>query len=199
MNVDSGLSDMELAGLLKQGNHAAFAALYNIYSERIYGRLLNLLKDKDVADELLQELFLKLWAKRETIIPGQSFKSYLYKVAENLVYDYFRALSREKKLQDRFRQITTELYSHTEEYLFSKENEALIERAIAQLSPQRKAVFELCRLEGKSYDEAGEILGISPSMVSNHLVKATKLVREQLLKSGDVGLAMLVLAMLKGI
>lgn len=199
MAADSAYSDRELTALLKDGDHGAFSALYGLYSERIYGRLLSLLKDQDMADELIQDLFLKVWEKRDGLNPEQSFKSYLYKVAENLVYDHFRKLARDKKLQERFRAITTELYSHTEEDLLNKENRTIIDRAVAMLPPQRKAVFTLCKLEGKSYEETGEILGISASTVSNHLVKATKLVREQILKSGDVGIAMFVLAVIKGL
>ena len=199
MAADSAYSDRELTALLKDGDHGAFSALYGLYSERIYGRLLSLLKDRDMADELIQDLFLKVWEKRDGLNPEQSFKSYLYKVAENLVYDHFRKLARDKKLQERFRAITKELYSHTEEDLLNKENRTIIDRAVAMLPPQRKAVFTLCKLEGKSYEETGEILGISASTVSNHLVKATKLVREQILKSGDVGIAMFVLAVIKGL
>jgi RNA polymerase sigma-70 factor (ECF subfamily) len=199
MAAYSAYSDRELTALLKDGDHGAFSALYGLYSERIYGRLLSLLKDQDMADELIQDLFLKVWEKRDGLNPEQSFKSYLYKVAENLVYDHFRKLARDKKLQERFRAITTELYSHTEEDLLNKENRMIIDKAVAMLPPQRKAVFTLCKLEGKSYEETGEILGISASTVSNHLVKATKLVREQILKSGDVGIAMFVLAVIKGL
>lgn len=182
---------------LKAGSEPAFGHLYAQYSEQIYARLLRLLKDQDTADEILQDLFLKIWEKRQSINPHQSFKSYLYTVAENLVYDYFRKLARDKKLQEKFRLVSTELYTHTEEELLNKENKEIIDKAIALLPPQRKAAFILCKVEGKSYEEAAEIMGVSASTVSNHLVKATRTVREHISKSGDQMLALLMAVLLK--
>lgn len=171
---------------LKGGEETAFGKLYAHYSEMIYARLLRLLKDTDIADEIIQDLFLKIWEKREQINTTQSFKSYLYTVAENLVYDHFRKVARDRKLQEKFRRITTELYTHTEEDLLSKESKEIIDKAIATLPPQRKAAFVLCKMEGKSYDEAAEIMGVSASTVSNHLVKANVSIRAYLSKSEDL-------------
>lgn len=168
---------------LKEGEEPAFEKLYSFYSEMIYARLLNLLKDTDMADEIIQDLFLKVWEKRHQINPTQPFKSYLYTIAENLVYDHFRKVARDRKLQEKFRLITTELYTHTEEDLLSKESKEIIDKAIATLPPQRKAAFILCKVEGRSYDEAAEIMGVSASTVSNHLVKANISIREYLSKS----------------
>lgn len=181
---------------LKAGEELAFGKLYAHYSEMIYGRLLRLLKDQDMADELIQELFLKVWEKREQINSSQSFKSYLYTIAENLVYDHFRKVARDKKLQEKFRLITTELYTHTEEDLLSKENREMIDKAIATLPPQRKTAFVLCKMEGKSYEEAAAIMGVSASTVSNHLVKATMTVRAYLSKSNELLPALIMTALI---
>jgi len=181
---------------LKGGEEAAFAKLYAYYSEMIYARLLRLLKDQDMADEVIQELFLKVWEKRQQINFSQSFKSYLYTVAENLVYDHFRKVARDKKLREKFRLVTTELYTHTEEDLLSKENREMIDKAIGVLSPQRKAAFILCKIEGKSYEEAAAIMGISPSTVSNHLVKASITLRAYIGKSRDVLPALVISALI---
>ncbi|WP_316816154.1 RNA polymerase sigma factor [Pedobacter nyackensis] len=180
---------------LKGGEEPAFGKLYVHYSEMIYARLLRLLKDTDVADEIIQDLFLKIWEKREQINTTQSFKSYLYTIAENLVYDHFRKVARDRKLQEKFRRITTELYTHTEEDLLSKESKEIIDKAIATLSPQRKTAFILCKVEGRSYDEAAEIMGVSASTVSNHLVKANVSIREYLNKSKDLLPVLLVVAL----
>lgn len=192
-------SEQDVLNQLRAGEESAFGKVYAHYSEMIYGRLLRLLKDTDMADEIIQDLFLKVWEKREHINPSQSFKSYLYTVAENLVYDHFRKVSRDRKLQEKFRRITTELYTHTEEDLLSKESKEMIDKAIATLPPQRKAAFVLCKIEGKSYDEAAEIMGISASTVSNHLVKANISIRAYLSKSEDLLPALFVIAVIGGI
>jgi len=179
---------------VKAGDQSAFEKLYWTYSERIYKRLLHLLKDGDVADSILQDVFLRVWERREQIDPKQSFKAFLYKIAENLVYDYFRKLARDKRLQVKLRGITTELFNQTEENIFRKENAALIDEAIEKLPPQRKMVFKLCRLEGKSYDEAAKLLNISVSTVSNQLVKGTRSVKEHVLIANGTGLVLILLA-----
>ena len=111
---------------LKEGSERAFAGIYERYAGKIYQRLLNLLKDEDIADSLLQDVFLRIWERRELIDPEQPFKAYLFKIAENLVYDHFRKLSRDLKMQARLKQVMTELYTHSEEAVLKKEDDALL-------------------------------------------------------------------------
>jgi RNA polymerase sigma-70 factor (family 1) len=178
---------------LKAGDERAFSGIYDLYAGRIYQRLLNLLRDEDMADSILQDVFLRIWEKRAQIDPEQPFKAYLFRIAENLVYDHFRKLSRDLKMQARLKLVMTELYTHSEEDLLKKENDALLKAAIDHLPPQRKQVFTLCRIEGKTYDEAAEIMGVSSSTVSNHLVKATKSVREYMIVANGASLAILLI------
>jgi RNA polymerase sigma-70 factor (family 1) len=175
-----------LLSQLKEGDQRAFEQIYKLYSERIYGRLIRLLKDEDMADSILQDVFLRIWERRIQIDIEQPFKAYLYKIAENFVYDHFRTVARDKKLQVRLRAITSEYYEQIEEAIFKKENESLIKEAIQILPPQRQKVFQLCRIEGKSYEEAGQLLGISVSTVSNQLVKGTKSVKEYVLSANGM-------------
>ncbi|WP_316751497.1 RNA polymerase sigma factor [Pedobacter gandavensis] len=196
MQSPESWNEQQLLIQLKSGEESAFGKLYAHYSEMIYGRLLRLLKDPDMADEIIQELFLKVWEKRTQVNPLQSFKSYLYTIAENLVYDHFRKVARDRKLQEKFRQITTELYTHTEEDLLIKESMESINKAISTLPPQRQTAFVLCKMEGKSYEEAAEIMGISISTVSNHLVKANITIRAYLSKSEDLLPALLIIAII---
>ena len=127
-----------LLSKLKEGDQRAFEQIYQLYSERIYGRLIRLLKDEDMAGSILQDVFLRIWERRSQIDTSQPFKAYLYKMAENLVYDYFRKVARDKKLQVRLRAAISEYYEHTEEDIFKKENNVLINEAIQMLPPQRK-------------------------------------------------------------
>ncbi|WP_316794678.1 RNA polymerase sigma-70 factor [Pedobacter frigoris] len=192
-------NEQDILVKLKEGDESAFGKFYAHYSEMIYGRLLRLLKDQDMADEIIQDLFLKIWEKRQQINPSQSLKSYLYTIAENLVYDHFRKVARDRKLQERFRQVTTELYSHTEEDLLNKENKEIIDQAIASLPPQRRKAFVLCKVEGKSYEEAARLMGVSSSTVSNHLVKATSAIRDYIRKSGNLAPALFLAFLFKGL
>ena len=83
---------------LKHDSEQAFTQLYDLFSKQLYRNILRLVKDKDIAEELLQDLFLKIWSNRHKIDPEKSFKSFLYKVAENLVYGHYRKVAQDERL-----------------------------------------------------------------------------------------------------
>lgn len=165
--------ERELLKRLQLGDEKAFTEIYGLYKDRISYRLLRLLKSEALAEEILQDLFLKIWQNRGTIDPSRSFKSYLYRIAENMVYDLFRRAAKERELLDQILSANTELYTHIEENLFQKENEYILHEALALLPARRKEVFIACKLEGKSYKQVAEELGISATTVNDHIQKAS--------------------------
>jgi RNA polymerase sigma-70 factor (family 1) len=172
------LLEKELLLLLKQGDEQAFESIYRLYSLRILQKLIRLLKDEEIAKELLQDIFLKIWEKREFLNPDRSFSAYLFRITENQVTDLFRRAAFEKKLMAHLIRVSTELYNHTEEFINFKEGNAILQQAIDTLPPQRKKIFTLCKIEGKSYEEAGKLLGISSGTVNDHMVKAARTVKK---------------------
>ncbi|RKR82925.1 RNA polymerase sigma-70 factor (ECF subfamily) [Mucilaginibacter gracilis] len=183
------IDDSELPVLLeqlRQGEERAFNTIYKAYFKPLYRKVFSMIKDEMIADELIQDLFLKVWHKREEINPKQSFQAYLYTVANNLVFDYFRKIAKDKRLTARLLIHATDFYMHSDELLESKESMQLLLKAIDQLSPQRKLVFTCCKLEGKSYEEASKELGISVATVNSHMTQSLRTVREYILKNYDV-------------
>jgi RNA polymerase sigma-70 factor (family 1) len=178
-------TDQELCSLLRHGDEGAFARIYELYSQRIYTNLKRLLKDEDLAQELLQEVFVRIWDKRASIAVETSFKSYLYRVSENLVRDFFRKASKDKKMMEQLMLAASELYIDNETLYIDKENNQLLHKAIDTLPPQRRRIFTLCKIEGKSYSEVSELTGISVSTINDHIVKATKTIRTYFVLSGD--------------
>ncbi len=174
--MNTSLQEKELLIALQQGSERAFEKIYQLYSARLFGRLLRLIKSEVHTKEILQDVFLKLWEKRKSIDTEKSFRSYLFKIAENKAYDFFRKVARDKNLQAQLTAIATINYEIIEN---SKADDKLIalESAIRSIPPQRQHVFRLCKLEGKSYREVSELLGISVSTISDHVVNATKFVR----------------------
>ncbi|MNL16028.1 ECF RNA polymerase sigma factor SigE [compost metagenome] len=136
-----------------------------------------MVKVASIADELTQDLFLKIWDKRKLIDPDKNFEALIFRMGQNLVYDFYRKLARDQKMQDEVISLSTELYSHTEENIFYKERKAIIDQAIEKLPQQQRQVFMLCKIEGKTYEEVSQLLNISRSTVSNHIVAATKTIR----------------------
>lgn len=171
-------SESELLVRLQSGDQAAFELLYHAYSKEIYRKFLRMVKDISLAEELTQDVFVKIWNKREVINIDQPFHYYLLTLANNIVNDFYRKAARDRKLQDDIIAASSELYNPTEEQIFYKESKDFLDKAIESLPEQQRLVFKLCKIEGKSYEEVSQLLGISTSTISNHIVKATKSVKK---------------------
>ncbi len=176
------------------GNEEAFKQLYFLYSERLYGNLLKLLKSEPVAQEILQDVFMKIWDHRQHIDTEKSFRSYLFRIAENRVCNFYKKASREKALLQQLASQSPAAYAHVEEIIFSKEQKSFLHNAIESLPPQRKQVFELCKVEGKSYDEVSSLLGISISTIIDHIVKANRFLREYCIKNKELIIPVLLIS-----
>lgn len=183
---------------LKNGDERAFEMLYNSYKFRIAGNLFKLLKSDDLVKEILQELFFKIWEVRTQIDPEKSFKSYLFRVAENLVHDYFRKVAKDKRLLAKIVASSSELYLHIEEDMLSKEEGRKLQQAIDLMPPQRKMVFTLCKLEGKSYKEVEEIMGINAKTISSHMLQANRFLRTYLKDSSTLTISVVLSVLFKG-
>lgn len=193
------LVEEELIGLLKTGDERAFAVLYDQYKERLAGNLYKLLKSEELTKEILQDLFLKIWDTRGQLDPQKSFRSYLFKIGEHMVTDYYRRAARDKNMRNKMILANTELYSHVEESLFSKENAELLQQAVNQMPAQRRQVFTLCKLEGKSYKEVEQIMGINAKTINSHLFQANKFLKQHFNPRSGAAMAMVLSAVLKGI
>lgn len=185
-------NEQALLRQMTNGDQQAFQAIYYYYAPRIYGKLLKVLHSEDLATELLQEIFVVVWQKRAYFDAEKSFRSYLFKMADNLVIDLFRKTQRNKLVMDKLLAASIDQYTHTEEWLLQKEHRAILKKAIDQLPPQQKLVFTLCKLEHKSHEEVAGLLGLSTSTVNNHIVKATRSLREYLSSYPDLAGAWLV-------
>lgn len=181
---------------LKGGDDLAFKLIYDHYKDSLGNSLLSLLKSEVLAEEVLQDLFLKIWENRTSIDHRRSFKSYLYRIAENMVYDLFRRATKEKMILKEIIAANSELYTHVEEALIKKENTASLEQLIAQLPNQRQRVFTACKLEGKSYKEVADELGISTNTVNDHVQKAMQYLKANLHRAPAVYILFLLSAFL---
>lgn len=172
---------------MSRGSEHAFTILYKHYSVPLYYNILSLVKDEYTAEELVQDVFSKIWRQKASIGIQKSFSGYLFVTARNRVYDFFQQVSRDQALQARITTIVSEGYDHIEQAIFAKENADLLRKAIDALPPQRRRAFELCKLEGLTYRQASEAMGVSLSTVKDHMVNALDAIR--LYISRDVGVA----------
>lgn len=191
------VGDDEMLIRLKNGDAKAFDFFYKTYRGRIYANILKMVKSPELAADILQEVFVTVWNHREKLDLQQPIANYIFRIAQNKVYDFFRKASRDKKLEEQLVALSLgEEYNPLEDVLEVKEGYQRLEQEIEQLPPKCREVFKLCKIEGKSYLEVAELLQISPATVNNHIVKATKILKKNL-SNVDLILLLIALSILK--
>jgi RNA polymerase sigma factor (sigma-70 family) len=162
---------------LRDGDYTAFEIIYSNLKIKIAQRLMRLLNSRDLVEDVLQELFIRLWNNRKGIDAEKPIEAYLYRIAINLVNDYYREISRDKKLAEELWCRFPDLYNPFEEISQVNADSELF-RSINRLPEQRKKVFLLCKLDKKSYAEVSKLLQISEAAVNDHITKANRFLRE---------------------
>lgn len=174
------LADAELTNLLKSNDTVAFTELYNRYKGILYIYACKITKDDDIAEDLIQELFINLWDKRETINFTSSISSYLYSAVR---YKFFDLVDKQKVRADyvqAFQLFLDKGEYLTDNYITEKELAATIEKEIANLPAKMREVFLLSRKENLSNKEIAERLDISEKTVKNQLSTALKTLKVKL-------------------
>lgn len=169
------ITERELLIQLQKGNRMAFDILYHKYATRLTIKLLQLVKSEEIAQDLLQEIFMKIWQMRGTLKEEHSFAALLYTMASNLSLNSYRAAVRE---QNRLMKIKgSESYTHIEEDIDFVETTKVLNYALSTLTDRQREVYTLHKLEGKSYKEISDLLQISHSAINQHLQLANKQIR----------------------
>ncbi|WP_350285627.1 RNA polymerase sigma-70 factor [uncultured Croceitalea sp.] len=172
--INSAETDKELIALLNNGDEDALSEIYKKYWDTIYLAAYNMVRDKEISEDIVQDIFVNLWLKRDNIHIKTSLKSYLYTSTIYKVYDYFK---KNKKM------IKVELFEHfdkkiqvatPETKLMHKELMEHINSVIDTLPEKCRLVFKLSREEQLSHKEIAKKLNISHRTVEVHISKALK-------------------------
>ncbi|MFC3198276.1 RNA polymerase sigma factor [Parapedobacter deserti] len=172
--------EIALLRRLRTGDARAFETMYHRYKRPLAKSLLRLLKAQSLAEDVLQESFVKVWERRAFIDPERTFGAYLYRIAVNLVYDIYRRSNLDRKLTDYLISHADDVYTHVEEQIINREQLGALKALLEQIPPQRRRVFELFKLEGKSYQEISMELGISKPTINSHITKVNQFLRDKI-------------------
>jgi len=162
---------------LSLGDKCAFGEIYRQYHSEIYKYVFKFVKSSDCTEDLCQEIFLKVWEKREKLSDIRSFRAYLFTVSKNHILDFLRHASVEQSAREEILYASRELKSQVEDSIQSEEYDRYLQTVLDQMSPRNQEVFKLCREMDQTYDEAAEMLGISRHAIKKHMVKAMKLLK----------------------
>ncbi|GGF40997.1 RNA polymerase sigma-70 factor [Echinicola rosea] len=182
----------DIAFKIKNNDKNAFYELYQLFHERIYLFCVHYgLKTVD-AEEITQDVFVKLWTARQKIDPSKCLKAYLFTIAKNTMLDMFKKQIRQKATKTYQMQLILPV-NNTQNTVEYNELMGLVEKTLTRLPERRRMVFEMSRLQGLSHKEIAAQLDISTKTVENHLTLALQNFREVFQDAQILSLALLAL------
>lgn len=180
----SHTTELELLEKLKVQNEAAFSELYTLYVKKIYVYVLGIVKSPMLAEDIVQETFVKLWESATLVQTDRSLQAFLFTIARNRALNMIKRASRESWVTEEIIEHAVHQSENGLQYTERKQTNEYINKAIAQLPPQRRLIYDLCRNYGYSYKQAAEKLGIKDSTVNSQMVKAIKSIKEFMIRNG---------------
>jgi RNA polymerase sigma-70 factor (ECF subfamily) len=165
---------------IRNKDRELYSWMFDRYSHTMYLIALDILKDHELARDIVQEAFLKLWEKSDTIDIQSSIKSYLFRTAANLAINKYKKESRVVRQEELT--ATPEHNTRVENRAEEKEFELYIHYAIDSLPPQCRRVFTLSRFNDMSPPDIAQHLNISINTVYTHLTMAIRIIKERLKK-----------------
>ncbi|MBJ7881859.1 RNA polymerase sigma factor [Gelidibacter salicanalis] len=180
MSSKLSLKERDLIHRLNNNDESALASVYKEHWELMYFAVYNLVNNKQISEDIVQDVFVKIWRNRERLDIKVSLKSYLYTSAIYKTYDYFRknkSAITVDLLENFNERIQT---SNPETKLMDKELHEYLETIISELPEKCRIVFNLSRNEDLSHKEIASKLNISPRTVEGHITKALKILRGSL-------------------
>jgi RNA polymerase sigma-70 factor (family 1) len=172
--TQTNFSENELLGQVTASNEAAFRQLYDGQHQRIYAFAFFLTRSDTLAEEVTQEIFIKVWTHREELSGIRHFDAWLKTLVRNQAFSYLKRLAKERLILQEISQRTQNESYSTESEVLDKEYSRLLKQAIEQLPPQQKKVYLLSRQEGLKQEKIADSLGISVNTVKNHMKSALR-------------------------
>ncbi|WP_346856620.1 RNA polymerase sigma-70 factor [uncultured Draconibacterium sp.] len=182
------INDADLTRRVKSGEKEAYQALFERYAPKIYHFALSYLKSTADSEELVQDVFLKVWEKRDILDASQNIKAFIFKIAINTIYDFIRR----KNIENAFQEFSKANYAadsnNTWDTVIFEEMQTTINSLVAQMPEQRKKIFKLSKNKGLSNDEIAQELNLSKRTVENQLYRALLFLKEHLRNESAIAL-----------
>lgn len=174
------ISSNTIIELLKEGNESAFEQVFKEYFKRLHAYAYTFLKDEEQAEEIVQNVFCRIWEKKDLLNTDGSLKSYLYRAVHNESLNYLKHHKVRAEYEQYYTNRMAMEYEHPSKHAEVSELKKQIEKALTELPPQCRLVFQLSRFEHLKYQEIADQLNISIKTVENQMGKALRLMRVKL-------------------
>ena len=177
MNVDT-LSNLILLDFIN-GGETAMDQIYRHYAPKAYKVAYFLLQDNGWSDDVVQEVFIKIWQNRAKLQTELNLWAYIYVLTKRMSLNKLRSIKRSTACFEKLLKHVSVESNDVEDHILVKELSEQIMQFVAQLPPQQQKVFTLSRIVGISHQEIADELGISTNTVRNHIVQVLKNFRKQ--------------------
>ena len=181
MYFDPIATEKELLERIAGGNQQAFEILMDKYSDLLGRYIYSLTHSRETAEEIVQDVFLKIWTMKEKLIVVHDFKKWLYTISKNHTLNALRKVIKEKAEHKAY--VKESFIIDKEENDYKNALIQLVENAITQLPPQQKTAYMLAQYQGHSYKEVGCKMNLSPQTIKKYLQHARSFVSTHVEKS----------------
>lgn len=164
-------------------SEAEFENIYKLFWERLYGLAYNYFRDKTTAQELVQDVFVKLWLKRDELGHVKDMEAYLFKCMKNRIYDQYDKIASQQKLKDHSLENFNEETHPVEEGIAFQETLTLINEELDKLPVTTRTIFRLSKFDRYTNDEIATKMQLSAKAVEYHITQALKKLRIRLLSN----------------
>lgn len=166
---------------VKNSDKKSFKKLFLNYHDSLFRFVVYKTKDSDLAEDITQETFLRVWKTREKIVPEKSFFSLIARISTNLCYDHFRHLEVRNRHRDRIPDFSKSHYDNPQSMTDLEILQEKIQDLVNKELPEKcKNIFILSRIDGKTNSEIAEILSLSIRTVENQIYRALKILKKHL-------------------
>lgn len=172
------MKENEILSYIQNGDKKAFKQLYDTYRPNVYQTSLHYLKSSDLVEEVIQDVFMKIWTEKERLANVNSIKAWLYIMTKNNILNQLKKVGSEWKTSDIVVLGSSEVEDTTETAnLKDMEYLQILNEVVQSLPKRQREVFEMVRFQYLSYNDIGEKLAISPLTVKSHMSRAINSVR----------------------
>lgn len=179
-------SDEELLLQVAQGSQAAFRLLYDRYRNKIFSVSWRIIGARSAAEDVVQDVFIKLWLKKESLPEIEHFEAYLNMMVRNHIFNHLRKVANEKSFLQRLKIKSVQQNSDDLDRICYKELESLVQKTVDLLPPQQKKAYNFSRVDGLKHEEIAEKMGVSKSTVKGHIMGALSHIKSVIISGKEL-------------
>ena len=178
--MEQGINEKELLEKIAAGNESAFKELFHLWRDKLYFFVLRITQSPEMAEDILQDVFVKIWTNRAALNTIQYFDAYVYKMSQNQAISGMKRAAQETLILSELKKGPEASALVTDDVVIHRELSKKFQAILYKLPTQQRLVYTLTHIHGLKHDEVAQQLKISASTVKNHMTRALCTIRQEL-------------------